>query len=124
MVVDRPLEEDRLVARAKRGDAAAYAELVHAHESIAFRTAWLITGSPAEAEEAAQDAFLKAHRSLRRFRECAPFRPWLLAIVANEARNRPVGGGRRERLGVRARDAAAATSAGIAGWTKAAVHAA
>src|ERR687889_35079 len=65
MVDDRPRDEDRLVARAKRGDAAAYAELVHAHESIAFRTAWLITGSAAEAEEAAQDAFLKAHRSLQ-----------------------------------------------------------
>ena len=101
MVVDRPLDEDRLVARARRGDAAAYAELVHAHESIAFRTAWLITGSAAEAEEAAQDGFLKAHRALRRFREGAPFRPWLLAIVANEARNRRRSAGRRAALGLR-----------------------
>jgi len=98
MVEDRPRDEERLVARARRGDAAAYAELVHAHESIAFRTAWLITGSAAEAEEAAQDAFLKAYRALRRFREGAPFRPWLLAIVANEARNRRVASARRERL--------------------------
>jgi len=108
MVDDRPRDEDRLVARAKRGDAAAYAELVHAHESIAFRTAWLITGSAAEAEEAAQDAFLKAYRSLKRFRENAPFRPWLLAIVANEARNRRVAAARRERLLLRAQEAGVA----------------
>ena len=105
MVADHPPEEDRLVARAKRGDTTAYAELVHAHESIAFRTAWLITGSAAEAEEAVQDAFLKAYRALRRFRQGAPFRPWLLAIVANEARNRRVAAARRERLVLRAQDA-------------------
>ena len=102
MVVDRPLEEDRLVARAKRGDAAAYARIVHAHQTLAFRTAWLITGSAAEAEEAAQDGFLKAYAALHRFRDGAPFRPWLLAIVANEARNRRVAEARRERLALRA----------------------
>src|ERR687893_1937808 len=111
MVDDRPRDEDRLVARAKRGDATAYAELVHAHETIAFRTAWLITGSAAEAEEAAQDAFLKAHRALGRFRAGAPFRPGLLAIVANEARNRRVAAGRRDRLTLRAADVARAGAA-------------
>src|SRR3954470_8517718 len=111
MVLDRPVEEDRLVARARRGDDDAYARIVQTHQPIAFRTAWLITGSAADAEEATQDAFLKAHRALRRFREGAPFRPWLLAIVANEARNRRVSAGRRERLGIRARDAAPARSA-------------
>ena len=71
------------------------------HGTIAFRTAWLITGSAADAEEAAQDAFLKAQRALPRFREGAPFRPWLLAIVANEARNRRSAAGRREDLVLR-----------------------
>ena len=61
---------------------------MRANQSIAFRTAWIITGSAAEAEEAAQDAFLKAFRALGRFRSGAPFRPWLLRIVGNEARNR------------------------------------
>ena len=72
------------------------------HQTIAFRTAWLITGSSADAEEAAQDAFLKAYRALGRFRRGSPFRPWLLRIVANEARNRRVAAGRRERLVLRA----------------------
>lgn len=68
------------------------------HGTIAFRTAWVITRSDADAEEAAQDAFVKAHAALGRFREGAPFRPWLLAIVANEARNRMRAAGRRAGL--------------------------
>ena len=100
----RPLDEATLVARARRGDATAYGELVHAHQEIAFRTAYLVTGSAADAEEAAQDAFLKAYRALRRFRAGAPFRPWLLAIVVNEARNRRRASGARERLALRAAD--------------------
>ena len=65
---DRPLDEPALIARAKRGDAVAYEQIVRAHQTIAFRTAWMITGSAADAEEAAQDAFVKAHRALGRFR--------------------------------------------------------
>jgi len=49
----------------------------------------------------AQDGFVKAYRNLGRFRQGAPFRPWLLAIVGNEARNRRVAAGRRERLALR-----------------------
>jgi RNA polymerase sigma factor (sigma-70 family) len=100
-VEDRPPNEDELVARAKRGEPAAYGEIVRRHQSIAFRTAWVITGSAADAEEAAQDAFVKAHAALGRFREGASFRPWLLAIVSNEARNRVKSAGRRERLVLR-----------------------
>ena len=87
--------------RAKRGEPDAYEEIVRMHQTIAFRTAWVITRSEADAEEAAQDAFVKAHAALGRFREGAPFRPWLLAIVANEARNRVKAAGRRERLVLR-----------------------
>jgi RNA polymerase sigma factor (sigma-70 family) len=100
-VVGRPREEPELVARAKRGDLDAFEELVREHQVIAFRTAYLITGSAADAEEAAQDAFVKAHRALRRFREGAPLRPWLLAIVANEARNRRRAATRRARFALR-----------------------
>jgi RNA polymerase sigma factor (sigma-70 family) len=100
-VEDRPPHEAELVARAKRGERGAYEEIVRRHQNIAFRTAWVITGSAADAEEAAQDAFVKAHRALGRFREGAPLRPWLLTIVANEARNRVRAAGRRERLVLR-----------------------
>lgn len=100
--MDRPLEESELVARARRGDAAAYEEIVRAHQGIAFRTAYLLTGSAVDAEEATQDAFVKAYRSLGRFRAGSPFRPWLLAIVANESRNRRRSAGRRVGLALRA----------------------
>jgi RNA polymerase sigma-70 factor (ECF subfamily) len=100
-VEGRPPDDAELVARAKRGDAGAYDALVGAHQTIAFRTAYLITGSATDAEEAAQDGFLKAHRALGRFREEAPFRPWLLAIVANEARNRRRSARRRADLALR-----------------------
>jgi RNA polymerase sigma factor (sigma-70 family) len=102
-VVGRPRESEAgLVERAKRGDVAAYEELVRAHQDIAFRTALLVTGSAADAEEAAQDGFLKAWRALGRFRSGAPFRPWVLTIVANEARNRRRSAGRRTALTLRA----------------------
>jgi RNA polymerase sigma-70 factor, ECF subfamily len=93
--------EAALLARARKGDVRAYEELVEHHQATAFRVAWLITRSAPDAEEATQDGFLKAHRSLGRFREGAPFRPWLLRIVANEARNRRVAAQRRERLVLR-----------------------
>ena len=85
---DRPPAESELVARARRGDDAAYGALVDAFADVAFRTAYLVTGNAAEAEDAAQEAFVKAYRALDRFREGSPFRPWLLRIVGNTARNR------------------------------------
>jgi RNA polymerase sigma-70 factor (ECF subfamily) len=101
-VEGRPLEEAELVERAKRGDADAYEQIVHAYQGLAFRTAYLLAGNAADAEEAAQDAFVNAWRALGRFRSGEPFRPWLLRIVANEARNRRRSSGRRERLALRA----------------------
>ena len=98
----RPPDEETLVARAKRGETTAYEELVRMHQGIAFRVALVAAGDRGDAEEAAQEAFLKAYRALGRFREGSPFRPWLLRIVANEARNRRRSAGRRERLALRA----------------------
>ena len=94
----RPLADREIVADAKRGDRDAFEQLVRVHQGIAFRTAYVIAGSAADAEEAVQDAFVKAYRALGRFREGAPFRPWLLAIVANEARNRRRSAARRARF--------------------------
>ena len=101
-MVDRPLEETELVERARRGDLRAWETIVRTHQGIAFRTAYVLTGSAADAEEAAQDGFVKAYRALGRFRRGASFRPWLLRIVANEAHNRRRSAARRERLSLRA----------------------
>ena len=100
----RPLDEAELIARARRGDEEAYASLVATHSDIAFRTAYLVTGSATDAEEATQDAFLAAYRALPRFRGDAPLRPWLLRIVANAARNRRRASRRRADLELRVVD--------------------
>jgi RNA polymerase sigma-70 factor (ECF subfamily) len=102
-VVARELEsrEDRLLARAKGGDQHAYAELLARHQAVAFRAAYLVTGSTAEAEDATQDACVKAWLALERFRPGAPFRPWLVQIAVNEARNRRRAAGRRAGLTLR-----------------------
>jgi RNA polymerase sigma-70 factor, ECF subfamily len=110
-VVSRPLDEASLVVRAKHGDAAAYEELVRMHQAIAFRVALVAAGDRGDAEEAVQDGFVKAYRALGRFREGAPFRPWLLRIVANEARNRRRSSGRRVGLALRAAAAASGDAA-------------
>lgn len=97
----RPEDDQDLVARAKRGDAGAYEEIVQRYQQIAFRTAYVVTGSAPDAEDAAQEGFVKALRAIGRFRAGAPLRPWLLRIVANEARNRVRSVGRRQRLELR-----------------------
>ena len=71
------------------------------YQAVAFRTAYLIMGDASEAEDTAQEAFVKAYRALGRFQSGAPFRPWLLAVVANEARNRRRAAGRRANLALR-----------------------
>ncbi len=76
-----------LIAQARQGDNAAWEILVRQHQEAAFRLAYLLLGDGAEAEEAAQEAFVRAYLALDRFDESRPFRPWLLSIVANLARN-------------------------------------
>ncbi|MGN6870111.1 MAG: RNA polymerase sigma factor [Solirubrobacteraceae bacterium] len=94
-------DEERLVARAKQGDQQAYARLLARHQAVAFRAAYLITGSAAEAEDATQEACIKAWLALARFRRGASFRPWLVQIAVNEARNRRRAAGRRAGLVLR-----------------------
>jgi RNA polymerase sigma-70 factor (ECF subfamily) len=99
---DPSLADGELVDRAKRGDVAAYEQLVDRYQQPVFRAAYLVTRSAADAQEAAQDAFVKAHAALGRFRSGAPLRPWLLRIAINEARNRRRAEGRRAALAARA----------------------
>lgn len=103
-----PLEEPQLVEQARQGNPAAYEALVRAYQDLVFRAAYLITGDAGEAEDAAQEAFIKAYYALPRFRHDAPFRPWVLRIVANEARNRRRGSGRRGHLTLRVAEEAGA----------------
>lgn len=101
-VEGRPLDERELIASAKNGDTRAFEQLVRIHQGIALRIAYLVVRDPSEAEDVTQDAFVKAYRSIARFRDDASFRPWLLRIVRNEALNRVRGTQRRERLALQA----------------------
>lgn len=65
----------------------AYEVLVRRHQEAALRMATLIAGADA-AEDAVQEAFIKAFGALKRFRSGSSFRPWILKIAANEARNK------------------------------------
>jgi RNA polymerase sigma-70 factor (ECF subfamily) len=79
-------DERALVARSVAGDLTAYSELVGGYQFHALRVAAAIAG-PASAEDAVQDALIRAFSALPRFDPAKPFRPWLLTIVANTARN-------------------------------------
>src|SRR6266516_5686034 len=97
----RPADDSVLIARAQRGDSAAYEEIVQRYQQVAFRTAYVITGSSPDAEDAAQEGFVKAYRALYRFWLVSDLRPWWLRIVANEARNQVRSSGRRHQLELR-----------------------
>ena len=107
----RPLDELALVERARTGDVNAYEALVQQYQQLAFRVAYQVTGDAADAEDAAQEAFVNAYYALGRFRPGAPFKPWLCRIVANEARNRRMAAHRRTALTERAQRAQASGEA-------------
>src|SRR5205085_1606450 len=98
----RPREDAELIGRAKDGDVGAYEELVRRYQGIAARVAYIAAHGADDAMDAVQEAFVKAFVALPRFRDGAPFRPWLLRIVANEASNRRRSAGRRAALALRA----------------------
>jgi len=78
-------DEHLLVTAAKAGDAAAFEELVNRYEKKIFRLTMNITRNREDAEDAMQDAFMKAYSHLDRFHEDSRFYTWLVRIAANEA---------------------------------------
>ena len=76
-------EELAVVERVRAGDVNAYEALVAAHEKNVYNLALRMTGNPADAEDMAQEAFLKAYRSLSEFRGDSKFSVWLYRIVSN-----------------------------------------
>src|SRR6267143_2029279 len=78
-------DEHLLVAAAKRGDAAAFEELVNRYERQIFRLGMNITQNREDAEDVMQDAFLKSYQNLDRFQGDSRFYTWLVRIAVNEA---------------------------------------
>ena len=88
------MTEIELVVRARKGSEAAWEALTREHQAAVFRLAYLLLGDADEAEDVAQDAFIRAYRALDRFDQNLPLRPWLLGITTNLARNRRRSAGR------------------------------
>ena len=78
-------DESRLVERARGGDAEAFRDLVERYQDRVFTLARRMVGEREEAEEVAQDAFLRAWRALPRFRGDARFSTWLYRITYRRA---------------------------------------
>ena len=81
------MTEQELVRRARAGNRAALGELLDAHAAQAYRVALHILGNKADAEDATQNAFVKAFTQLGRFEERSSFATWLLRIVTRESLN-------------------------------------
>jgi len=75
--------ERRLVARAQQGDVDAYSELIKANQDSIFGAIYHLVGNKEDAEDIAQEVFLKAYRGIRRFRGAASFSTWLYGIMLN-----------------------------------------
>ena len=82
------LNETDVVRRAHLGDPSAWKSVIQLHQEPVFRFAYLMVGDAAEAEDIAQEPFLRAYRAFARFDPQRALRPWLLSITANLARNR------------------------------------
>jgi len=76
------------VARFQRGNEEVFEDLVRRREREVYQVAWRLLGDPEDAREAAQESFLRAFRSLKRFRGEATFRTWIIGITINVCRNR------------------------------------
>jgi RNA polymerase sigma-70 factor (ECF subfamily) len=74
-----------LVAEAKAGNYEAFEELVNRYENKIYRLGVNITGTPEDAEDVLQEAFLKAFQHLGEFRADSRFYTWLVRIAVNEA---------------------------------------
>jgi RNA polymerase sigma-70 factor (ECF subfamily) len=92
--------DGELITRARRGDVGAFESLVRRYEATAVRVAAVVCGSDG-AEDAAQEGFIRAYRSLDTFDTGRPFRPWLLRIVVNVAKNRVRAAHRHRQLSLR-----------------------
>ena len=80
--------DSELVTQALQRDDAAWEALVQVHQEPVFRLSYLLLGDADEAEDNAQETFLRAYHALQRYDLERPLRPWLLSIAGNLARNR------------------------------------
>ena len=88
------MDEPTLIRHAMHGDVAAWEPLMREHQDAVFRLCYLLLGDPDDAEDVAQETFLRAWKHLKGFDRTRPLRPWLLSIASNLASNRRRSAGR------------------------------
>jgi RNA polymerase sigma-70 factor (ECF subfamily) len=84
--MDRAAERE-LIRLAQGGDAEAFSQLVTRHQRAVFNVTYRLTGNRQEAEDVAQETFVRAYQALRRFDLERPLGPWLYRIATNTALN-------------------------------------
>src|SRR5580698_10149903 len=87
-VITSGRDEAQMIASVLAGNAHEFHELIRPHERSVYVMALSMLQNEADAEDVAQEAFLKAFRNLAKFRGEAKFTTWLISIVLNEARGR------------------------------------
>lgn len=80
-------DEQHWIEAARRGNVEAWENLVRAHQQPVFRLAYLLLGDADDAEDIAQETFLRAYHALERFDSARSFRPWLMRITTNLCHN-------------------------------------
>ncbi|HBX69651.1 MAG TPA: RNA polymerase subunit sigma-24 [Chloroflexi bacterium] len=75
--------ESEWLVRAQKGDDVAFARLVELYQKPVYNLCYRMLGNPGDAEDAAQEAFLRAYKNLRRYDSDRPFATWLLSIASH-----------------------------------------
>ena len=86
-VRNNQMAEDRLVVAAQKGDSAAFSRLVRLYQRRAVSVAYRLVGNTEDACDVAQEAFLRAYRSLGQLKNPSRFGPWLMRTVSNLSLN-------------------------------------
>ncbi len=79
--------DSTLIRRTQQGDTAAFGLLMQRYQTAVFNTAYRLMGRRQDAEDATQEAFLRAYRALDRFDLKRPFAPWIKRIAVNVCLN-------------------------------------
>jgi len=79
--------ESELAQRAADGDQAAFAEIIRLHQQAVYNVAYRMLGNAQDAEDATQDAFIRAYRFFSKFDPDRPIAPWLKRIAVNVCLN-------------------------------------
>jgi len=91
-------DEQALIAKSQAGDHAAFESLIYKYQRMIHALCYRMTSSGSEADDLAQETFIRAHQQIKRFRSEARFSSWVYRIAVNQCLNWKQGKERRDRL--------------------------